>query len=513
MSQTGTIVPDIIQTVFDSNGNPVSGGLIYSYAAGTSTPVNTYTDATLVVANSNPVVADSAGRWTAFLTPGQSYKFIVKSAAGVTLYSQDNIQSVPTSSSNLDDTGTAGESLTAGLVVYLSDGSGSKTAGQWFTADTGNPYSSVLPPIGMTVAAISSGAQGAIRKEGQVTGIGPLVVGTDYFLSTGGALTATAPSNARLLGRADTTTSLVLGPSTPRTRFNGPLLNDFRLSLTTAVPVTTADVTGASAVTLYWTPMTGNRITLFDSGSLPGTYTSAELSIAIPATTSQLYDVYVYLSSGVPALELLAWTNDTTRATALVRTSGRYTKTGDPTRLYVGSVRTGIVSGQTEDSVAKRFLWNYYNRVPRPVRVLESTASWAYTLATIRQARATATNQVAIILGVAEVPVELTATATISNGANDTTNMSMATGIGEDSTSAFATGMTGGGGGAGLSSGTVPNNSGLSARLWKYPAVGYHFYTWLEWSQANGTTTWYGAPAGYNGPSGSANGLTGSIDG
>jgi len=47
---------------FDNNGDPLSGGLLYSYASGTTTPLATYTSSTGLTANTNPIVLDSAGR-------------------------------------------------------------------------------------------------------------------------------------------------------------------------------------------------------------------------------------------------------------------------------------------------------------------------------------------------------------------------------------------------------------------------------------------------------------------
>ena len=59
---TGTVMPSPVFTGFDSNGDPVSGGLLYVYDAGTSTPATTYSDVNLTIANANPVVLNSAGR-------------------------------------------------------------------------------------------------------------------------------------------------------------------------------------------------------------------------------------------------------------------------------------------------------------------------------------------------------------------------------------------------------------------------------------------------------------------
>jgi hypothetical protein len=78
---------------FDNNGNPLAGGLIYTYAAGTTTPAATYTTYTGGTANANPIVLDSAGRTPAqiWLTSGSSYKFVLQTALGVTIKTDDNI--------------------------------------------------------------------------------------------------------------------------------------------------------------------------------------------------------------------------------------------------------------------------------------------------------------------------------------------------------------------------------------------------------------------------------------
>lgn len=138
-----------------------------------------------------------------------------------------------------------------------------------------------------------------------------------------------------------------------------------RLTLSSTLPVTTSDVTGAT--TLYLLPYRGELVALYDGTSewayfnLP----AAGVSVSIPATTDTNYDVYLYDNSGTLALELVAWTNDTTRATALATQDGVRVKSGDATRLYVGFIRTTGVSGECEDSRAARFVANYYNRMAR----------------------------------------------------------------------------------------------------------------------------------------------------
>ena len=75
---------------FDSNGDPLSGGKLYSYEAGTTTPKATYTDSTGNTANANPVILDSSGYADLWLGAG-AYKFVLKDANDVTLWTKDNI--------------------------------------------------------------------------------------------------------------------------------------------------------------------------------------------------------------------------------------------------------------------------------------------------------------------------------------------------------------------------------------------------------------------------------------
>lgn len=73
----------------DNNGAPLAGGKVYTYAAGTTTPQNSYTDSTGVTPAANPVVLDSAGVATIWLSG--NYKIVVKTSADVTLHTTDNI--------------------------------------------------------------------------------------------------------------------------------------------------------------------------------------------------------------------------------------------------------------------------------------------------------------------------------------------------------------------------------------------------------------------------------------
>lgn len=81
---------------FDDNGNVLSGGLIYQYAAGTSTPQATYTSIAGGAQNANPIVLDSAGRLPEdmWLAQGEAYRFVVQSATNVQFGEYDDISGV-----------------------------------------------------------------------------------------------------------------------------------------------------------------------------------------------------------------------------------------------------------------------------------------------------------------------------------------------------------------------------------------------------------------------------------
>lgn len=82
--------------LFDNSGNVLSGGKIYTYAAGTTTPATTYTSSSGITANSNPIILNSAGRvpYEIWLTDGQNYKFVLKDSNDVLIGTWDNLSGI-----------------------------------------------------------------------------------------------------------------------------------------------------------------------------------------------------------------------------------------------------------------------------------------------------------------------------------------------------------------------------------------------------------------------------------
>lgn len=257
--------------------------------------------------------------------------------------------------------------------------------------------------------------------------------------------------------------------------------NGFRLSLATGDPVPTSDQ--SAKTTVYLTPYLSNQIALYDGSSAWTIKESAEVSLALGTLTSDKnYDVFAYLSSGTLTLEAVAWTNDTTRATAITRQDGTWVKSGTTTRRYVGTFRTTSTT-TTEDSVTKRFLFNVDNQRPRAMSVVETDLSWTYTTDTFRPGNNDTANRLQYVAGVAtEVSAEVNAAA-----GNSLAGIVTLVGIGVDSTTTdsaqFAYGRT-------QASGQINRTT---AKYKAMSAVGFHYLQWLERSQAAGTTTWYGA--------------------
>lgn len=263
-----------------------------------------------------------------------------------------------------------------------------------------------------------------------------------------------------------------------------PSLCAGRLTLTSGTPVTTSDVTAAT--TIYFTPFKGARIALYDGAAWESVQFS-ETSLAVGTKTSGAnYDVFGYLSSGALALEFSsAWTDAVTRADALALQDGVYVKSSDHTRRYLGTVRTTATT-TVEDSARRRFVWNYYNRVRRMLRRAESSFSWSYNSTAIRQANGSSSNQVEVVVGMAEEPVDVEVLVGTRNTLS--ANASVSVMIGLDATNLDSSLCSIASVGPSTSG---PFNAGRTA-YWGY-LFGYHYLTWLERSDTTGTT-YFGAP-------------------
>jgi hypothetical protein len=76
---------------FDAQGKPLSGGKLYFFQAGTSTPQNSYQDVALSIVNANPITLDASGRVPAFYLADGQIKIRLTDQAGVTILAVDNL--------------------------------------------------------------------------------------------------------------------------------------------------------------------------------------------------------------------------------------------------------------------------------------------------------------------------------------------------------------------------------------------------------------------------------------
>jgi hypothetical protein len=87
----GSVSPVGIQQFHDNNGDPLAGGKLLFFEAGTSTLTPAYADFNLTTPLSNPVILDAGGRAPQLFLAATSYKQVLQDALGVTLWTADNI--------------------------------------------------------------------------------------------------------------------------------------------------------------------------------------------------------------------------------------------------------------------------------------------------------------------------------------------------------------------------------------------------------------------------------------
>lgn len=113
------LTPTPVMQFFDSNGDPLVGGKLYTYASGTTTPQVTYTSQTGATPNTNPVILDARGEANIWL--GNSlYTFVLKTAADVLIWSADGVGGVATLAALAASGGAA-------LIGYTQGGTGAVT--------------------------------------------------------------------------------------------------------------------------------------------------------------------------------------------------------------------------------------------------------------------------------------------------------------------------------------------------------------------------------------------------
>ena len=302
------------QTI-DANGDPLVGGQIETYLAGSSTPAATYTDDSGSTPHSNPIILNSLGyptQGSIWLTGGVSYKFIIKSAAGVTLRTIDEIAGIN------DATLSQSEWLESGFTpTYINGTTFSVPGDQTGTLQinrrvrtqntSGFIYSSISNSVfaagittvtlinssGVLDAGLSSVAYALLSADNPSL---PTISVTNFNMTTGGVLGRIA---------AGTGPVQVLTPAQSST-----------LATTKIQPLSTA--VGSNALTITLSPTTIDfRSTTLASGTVSTVYMPSAITLTVsPGST-------LGTTNGILArLAILAINNAGTAELAIVNLAG-----------------------------------------------------------------------------------------------------------------------------------------------------------------------------------------------
>lgn len=456
-----------LQTPVDATGTPYSGGKLFFYESGTDTKLDTYSNKALTIANTNPVVLDSAGRFpNAIFLQNLAYKVV---------FAPSTDSDPPTSPIWTQDP------------VYTSD------------------YS--------TLAQVN-GVNGS--PNGQLAGTAasatiPASMAWDYTNNILYVCTTTGSTSTAVWTAVNAATAAAVVP--PPQGY---------LTLTSGVPIIPGDV--AAATTVYYTPYTGVLVPIYNGTSFVPTsiVTERQLTLTSSHAANNIYDFFIFSLNGVATLGTgPSWSAGTggsitagscARGTgaggaALSRLTGVLTNAvsmtiryGDGTTTttvnaneatYVGSMFVDGTNGQVScyrsyGQSRKWGIWNAYNRAPVYLKAGDATASWTYATATFRPSNNSTANSLTIFSGLAEDTYSIQFDEKCDSNPSST---SMLNGIGYNSTS-VPSGYVGE-----LFTYAATQTSMGSAKYLAAPALGINVITALEKGQAGSTENWYGTEA------------------
>jgi hypothetical protein len=255
---------------FDGNGDPLTGGLLYTYLAGTTTPVTTYTSQSGVANNTNPIVLNAAGRTPAevWLDGGVLYKFVLATSAYVQIGSYDNIPAVndPTTANNLIT--VAGTNALTGLATPPLEG---YTAGAQYSFIAQNTNSGAV-----TIDIDSLGVKDVTQTGANALVAGSIVGGSMVLVEYDGTrfqlLTPNSFINPIIRGYTEIITSSgTVGASATLSIAAGTVLTATLTSATACTFTMPAIVAGKSFLLLLKQPASGTATTATFTGVKWGT--------------------------------------------------------------------------------------------------------------------------------------------------------------------------------------------------------------------------------------------------
>lgn len=287
-----------------------------------------------------------------------------------------------------------------------------------------------------------------------------------------------------------------------------------RLTLTSGVAVTTTNMAGQT--TVFYTPYSGNRVPVYDGTEFVA-HLFTELSLLLDPISGhtnyhaagQLYDFFIVNDAGVLRLGTgPKW--GTTLAGGSDRGTGAETteielfgglwvnKNSMTLRFGDGSgdtlsipakqatlVGTGCLpaDGMIDDSQAKRYLANAYNKVMRPMYRNETATSYTYSSTTLRQANGNAANKVSFVVSLPGDLVDVSVIARANSNTADERPVIVGLGLNQ-TTSQDAV----------LRFIDTASNAKFAHPWanWKgYAPEGLNYVAWLESAYGTDTQTWF----------------------
>lgn len=461
-----------LQTPVDATGAPYPGGKLFFYESGTTTKQNTYSDEGLTIANSNPVVLDSAGRYpNAIFLQNAAYKVVLAPSTdsdppSAPIWTQDP--------------------------VYTSD------------------YSTIAQ-----VQGVNGSPNGQLAGTAASATI-PASMAWDYTNNILYVCTTTGNAATAVWTAVNATTAAAVVPSPQG-----------RLTPVSGTAVINTDSVAATAI--YYTPYTGLLVPIYNGTSFIPTSIIAELQLTLNSShaANNIYDCYVFSLNGVPTLGTgPSWSAGTggsitagscARGTgaggaAIARVQGVWTNAasmtlryGDGTTTtsvnanmatYVGTMfmdgTNGQVSCYTSTGQSRKWgIWNAYNRIPITLQASDSTASWTYATSAFRPSNNDPNNSFTTLSGLPEEAITLEFVQPAGAAANNSAASSaIAIGVNSTNTPSGKYGslnITVGAGGA-----AVTSRVDIKARYTLQPGIGINVITCLETSPNALTSTFSG---------------------
>jgi hypothetical protein len=367
-----SLTPTPKQQIYGSDGNPLVGGKIYTYAAGTTTPLATYTDSGAGTANTNPIILNSLGQANIWLSTA-SYKFSVYTSADVLLYTVDNI------SAPLDSAGLALALSSPTPIGNTAPNTGAFTT---LTATTGT-----ITTLGATTVNATTVNAATITATGTITA-------ETLTFEGGGSMTRPPESSIKPITAtvAANALTVTLNPTILEFR-SATLASGTVVSRTISSAIS---VTVSSGSTLGTTSAVQSRIVVLALDNA-GTVELAVVNISGGNDLTETGLISTTAEGGAGAADSASTIYSTTARTGVAyrvvgyiestqATAGTWATTPSTIQGCGGQALTAMSSlgyGQTWQTVTRSMATTYYNTTGKPIAICLSNSganSWTVTI-------------------------------------------------------------------------------------------------------------------------------------